>query len=147
MKKPSVQRQLEDFEVLCREAGLPVTVQRQVVYEDLIRRCDHPTADQVFETVSRQMPQISRTTVYRVLETLVELGVVRRICHPGTAVRFDGRHEPHHHLVCRECQKVIDYERSALPAVPLPKGKPRGFVVEDYSIQLLGRCAECRKKR
>ncbi len=54
------------------EAGVPFTVQRRAVWESLARRKDHPTADDVFESVEERMPGVSRTTVYRSLETLVQ---------------------------------------------------------------------------
>src|SRR5689334_23565694 len=47
------------------------------------------------------MPGVSRTTIYRALETLVELGLARRTNHFEASARFDGNTDHHHHLVCR----------------------------------------------
>ena len=87
------------FERLCRDKGSALTVQRRVILESLAGREDHPTADQVFEAVER-LPGLSRTTVYRVLETLVELGVIHKANHLGSAARYDPNTERHHHLTC-----------------------------------------------
>ncbi|MBN1590511.1 MAG: transcriptional repressor [Pirellulales bacterium] len=134
------------FESLCRERGLPLTVQRREILKALLQRDDHPTADQVYGCVKERITGLSRTTVYRVLETLVRLGVVRRLHHPGTSVRFDGKISRHHHLVCRKCNRVIDLENRSLDHLELSSMRLHGFQVEDYSVHLVGVCADCGRK-
>jgi len=143
----AIGERLREFEALCRQRGLPVTVQRRAILEAVLERNDHPSADQIYEAVQTRIPAISRTTVYRVLETLVELGVVRRVSHPGAMTRYDGRIHRHHHLICVRCSKVIDFESAALDKLPLPKGSPQGFEIEDYSVHFTGTCPECRKEK
>jgi len=94
----------------------------------------------------KRSPQISRRTVYRVLGTLVEFGVIRRVHHPGAQARFDGMIHRHHHLVCTRCNKIVDFESHDLDELALPKGKPHGFDLCDYSVQLMGVCPQCRKE-
>jgi Fur family transcriptional regulator, peroxide stress response regulator len=141
------QDSLRRLEEICREKGLPVTSQRRTVLEVLLRRSDHPTADQVYEAVQAGLPQISRRTVYRVLDTLVEFDLIRRVHHPGAVARFDGMIHRHHHLVCTRCHKILDLESSALDDMPLPAGKPQGFVIHDFSVQFMGVCPDCRKSK
>lgn len=121
-------------------------MQRRVILEAVLQRDDHPTADQIYEAVQECIPQLSRTTIYRVLETLQELGVIRRVQHTGTVARFDGKIRRHHHLVCTRCNKIIDFEDGSFDHLPLPKGKLQGFAVEDFSVQFSGTCSDCRKK-
>ncbi|MCW5980384.1 MAG: transcriptional repressor [Bryobacteraceae bacterium] len=135
------QRQAE----ICRSHALSLTVQRRSVLEELAGRSDHPTADDVFEAVRRRLPEISRTTVYRVLETLVRVGVARRVCHPGSAARYETRMRRHHHLVCLQCEAMIDLDDPSLDGLPLPNPSS-GFRIEDYSIQFRGICPECIKR-
>ena len=71
MRSAEKRQRLESFERLCRERGLSLTVQRRAVLEAVLDRGDHPTADQVYDEVKERLPGLSRTTVYRVLETLV----------------------------------------------------------------------------
>lgn len=92
----------------CRAHGLPVTVQRREVFSALVPRTDHPTADDIYETVRARLAGISRATVYRVLETLVRVGVARKVPHPGTAARFDPIMEPHQHFHCETCGCLSD---------------------------------------
>ena len=135
----------EDLELLCRQHGLPVTVQRRAIYEFVCHRQDHPTAEKVHKGVQDQIPGVSRMTVYRVLDVLVRIGALRKVCSPGSAARFDAKTKRHHHLVCVKCEKLIDYEDSTLDDLPLPKLRSTGFAADDYSIQFRGICADCRK--
>ena len=141
-----VTERLAKLQEICRDRGIPLTNQRRLVLELVLQRSDHPTADQIYEAVRVVSPQISRRTVYRVLDNLVEWGLVRRVHHPGATARFDGMVHRHHHLVCTQCDKVVDLESLDLDNISLPKGKPHGFDVRDYSVQLMGLCPECRSR-
>jgi Fur family transcriptional regulator, peroxide stress response regulator len=88
---------------------------------------------------------VSRTTIYRALETLVELGLARRTNHFEASARFDGNTEHHHHLVCRRCNRVADIALPSLNKIALPSLSSTGFEVIDYSIHLEGLCAACQK--
>ena len=79
MQPDAIAARLQEFEEICRQKGLPVTTQRRVILEAILERDDHPTADQVHEAVQDRIPQLSRTTVYRTMDTLLELGVIRRV--------------------------------------------------------------------
>lgn len=139
------QNKLELLEAISRERKLPVTVQRRVVLSVLLDRNDHPTVDQLFEDVKERMPGVSRTTIYRALETLVELGLARRTNHFEATARFDGNTDHHHHLVCRRCNRVEDIEHPSLNKFALPNLVGIPFEISDYSIYLEGLCAACQK--
>lgn len=146
MKPDEIAQRLQQFESLGRERGMPLTVQRREILKTVLERVDHPSADQVYETVKERIPALSRTTVYRVLDTLVELGVIRRLHHAGTGARFDGTIRRHHHLVCRKCGCVIDIETSRLDGLRVPPSDRQGFEIEDYSVHFIGLCRECRQQ-
>ena len=136
---------MTEFEKLCRQNGIPLTVQRRVVLEALVHRHDHPTADQIAEDVATRLPGVSRTTVYRVLETLVRISLARKVCHPGAATRFEVESHRHHHLVCVQCGRMIDVEDSRLDELPFPDAGAHGFTLTDYSIQFRGTCGDCAR--
>jgi len=144
MKPAEPHERLAFFEKECRQRGLALTVQRRTVFEELSGRKDHPTADQVYDAVHRRLPSLSRTTVYRVLETLVETGFARRVHHPDAVVRYDPATGRHHHLVCESCGALVDLEDSEVPRVPLPNAKGTGFRIRDYSVSFSGLCSDCR---
>ncbi len=146
MRREEIAARLQEFEETCRQKGLPLTMQRRVILEAVLQRDDHPTADQIYEVVQKIIPQLSRTTVYRVLETLLELGVIRRVHLTGGTSRFDGMIRRHHHLVCTHCNRIIDFEDDTLDQLPLPKRKLQGFEVDDFSVQFSGTCCDCQKR-
>ncbi len=143
---PDARRQrIEQFERTCRKRGLPLTTQRRTIFEMILDREDHPTADQVYEQARRRIHSISRTTVYRILDTFIELGLITKVCHPGSAARFDPKTERHHHLICLRCEGVIDLEGVALNAVAWPDVRRYGFEIRDYHIHFRGICSRCRR--
>ena len=145
LKQPAkINPPLARLEAACRHAGIPTTVQRRVIFAALVERTDHPTVDQVFADVKDRIPGVSRTTVYRTLETFAHLGLARRTNHFAASARFDGNMEQHHHLVCTACGKVVDYQAADLAVVNAPDGRRHGFTVLDYSVYFEGICSECK---
>jgi len=140
------ERRLEEFERQCRERRIPLTPQRRVLLKAVLDLDSHPTADQVHAAPSVRRARISRATVYRALESLVRLGIIAKACHPHGVVRYDGRVEQHHHLICLRCGAVVDVAAPELDALPLPDASALGFEVENYRVQLRGLCRRCREK-
>jgi Fur family peroxide stress response transcriptional regulator len=150
MPEPMAERlnqKVAGFEAECRKRGLAVTVQRRTVFEALSARRDHPTADQVYDAVRDRIPGLSRTTVYRVLEALVEAGFVRKVHHAGGVARFDPVTHRHHHLVCEACGRLVDLDDAAVPALRLPEARGSGFRIKDYSVSFLGLCGACARAK
>ena len=138
---------IQAFEATCRNLGIRLTHQRRVILEALLDLDDHPTADGVFEAVTKRAPGISRTTVYRTLETLVRMGAVDKTSHPSSVVRYDPRLETHHHLICQRCDTVIDITDPRFDALPVPDTSSAGFEVLDVRVQLRGICRRCRDRK
>lgn len=136
---------LQQFEAACRAHGLPVTVQRRRIFEALCGRTDHPTPDEVYAAVKDTLPGVSRNTVYRVLETLVRVGVLAKAASPGSVRRVDARTSRHHHLVCKRCDRLFDLDEEAVThQIRLPDVTRKGFAIEGYSIYFTGLCAQCQ---
>lgn len=132
-----------EIETICRQYSLPLTAQRRAVLETL-PKLNHPTVDEIWDEVAKSMPEVSRTTIYRILETLAGLKIIRKVCHPGAVVRYEDKTARHHHLLCIHCGKMSDFDNPALDHIAFP-GKESGFRIEDYSIQFRGLCVECVK--
>jgi Fe2+ or Zn2+ uptake regulation protein len=138
---PSTTR-LERAASALKEHGLPLTIQRRRLLEGFLERTDHPSAETLYREIGPSLPGLSRATVYRTLEKLVELGLVARIGHHGSEARYDPRIGRHHHLVCERCGAVHDHESVELDRLPLPDAST-GFEVSDYTVQFRGTCAAC----
>ena len=125
-------------------SGFRFTEQRRHVYDVLLQKLDHPTAEEVFMRAKRMMPEISHATVYNCLDALVQCGLVRQVQLQRGATRFCPNMEEHCHYYCGECGAVFDVPLPAdSPAMP----RPRGFKVDHYEIAVHGLCAECAAKR
>jgi Fur family peroxide stress response transcriptional regulator len=142
--EPLDRDRVHGFESECRRRGLAVTIQRRAVFEQLLDRRDHPTADQIYEALAGRLPGLSRTTVYRVLDTLVAQGFARKVHHAGAVARFDPVTERHHHLACDACGRLTDLDDAAVPTIRVPEARRRGFRIRDYSISFTGLCRDCR---
>lgn len=141
-----VSLKLKLMEERCRQNGLSLTVQRRAILENLSSRLDHPTADQIYAAIQDKVAGVSRTTVYRVLETFVQLGLAQKISNPEAKARFDANTSRHHHASCLACEKVIDIDGSALPDIDLSRADLQGFEVFDCSVVAVGLCKDCRSK-
>jgi Fe2+ or Zn2+ uptake regulation protein len=135
---------LAELERRCAEAGIPVTSQRRAVLEVLASRHDHPTVDQLYVAVAERLPDVSRATVYRALEKLDDLGLLRRVEHPGSAVRFDGNTTPHHHFLCMRCGAIEDLPLEAVRGHEQLEFVPvEARVAAEISLNVHGLCMRC----
>ena len=93
--------------------------------------------------VRDQLPGTSTPTVYATLELLVELGLARRIDTGLGAALYDGRIDPHQHLVCRRCGRVDDLDVE-IEAAPLMRAAGRtGFRPDGAELVISGLCCDC----
>ena len=137
----------KELEQICREHGRSMTIQRRAILENLAGRTDHPTADQIYDDMKGRLKGISRTTVYRVLETLVSFGLARKISNPESKARFDADTSRHHHLTCIDCGSIMDIHDQVLNNIELPARFASDFEFIDYSICFTGRCSRCRTEK
>jgi Fe2+ or Zn2+ uptake regulation protein len=122
--------------------GLRLTPQRQQVYDVLLQKCDHPTAEEVFMRAKKHMPEISHATVYNCLDALVKSGLARQVTVDRGATRFCPNMHEHGHFHCRVCETVFDVD---LPVQEIEL--PRGFKAEHHELAIHGLCADCAKKK
>lgn len=117
------------------------TIQREIVYKTVTSMHDHPSADTVYEAVHREYPGIARATVFRILRSLAEQGMVQRVCLSVSADRYDFTLTPHAHAVCRVCGKVTDAPDDGCDSMP---GQCGDITVEHKDIVYRGICAACK---
>ena len=120
------------------------TKQRALLLEAVRAADTHPTADELFQIVRRDLPAISLATVYRNLNYMVEEGLVRRITVPGMPDRFDRCLKAHDHMVCDRCGSIVDF------SLPFDLGaeiaQSIGSPISGYSLVVRGCCTACRDK-
>lgn len=131
-----------DIEGRLREKKLRVTDQRVAVLEFLASATHHPTADDVGAAVNKLVPRASRASVYNVLHSLKEAGLIEELVLDDAIARYDANLDRHHHFVCRACNAVEDVTWDAFPTGPRRR-LPDGRTVESYSVTLRGLCPSC----
>ena len=118
--------------------------QRSAVYADLLSRYDHPTADEVYFSVKKELPNISLATVYRNLKMLESEGLILRITTDDSD-RFDGHTQNHYHLMCDKCKKVSDLNiRSGFDLNTLPDNEFQGEI-RSHALLFFGLCENCKQ--
>lgn len=128
---------------ILKAAGIRPSKARLAIFENLLGRMDHPTAEQVFQSLAKAMPTLSRTTVYTTLKLFCEKGLANQIPTGEIEMRFDGKTSLHAHLLCRVCGRLHDAEITggSFPQIATPEG----FEIESPQLVYRGICAKCRK--
>ena len=126
-----------------RERGIQVTAQRLAVFR-AVSGHPHITADAVAEAVRTEIGAISLQSVYDALGILVSEGLIRRIQPAGSAARYEDRvGDNHHHLICRNCGRVVDVNCAVGSAPCLTAADDQGFEIDEAEVAYWGRCPDC----
>lgn len=120
------------------------TKQKAIIWEAL-KGLDHPTATEVFAFLHEEYPNISRSTVFRVLGGFASSGKALELKMAGDDVRYDFNVMRHYHAHCRKCGRVADVKvDGVMPEIV--DSSAMGFDVEGYSVEFYGICSECKEK-
>jgi Fur family transcriptional regulator, peroxide stress response regulator len=151
--RPSVANSDAAFVAHCRARGLLVTEQRRAIYAVLAESREHPSAEQIHQAVRHRLPRLSLATVYKNLELLRAIGAVSDVNSLHEHGRYEaalpgtGAGQPHHHLVCIGCKRVLDLYDSRFDAFRFGAEQAQGFEVRAVRVQVEGFCPKCRAAR
>lgn len=120
--------------------------QRDIILSDVLKRCDHPTAEMIYESVRKENSNISLGTVYRNLNLLVELGNIHKINMPNSSDRFDGILENHYHLYCDKCKNITDIMMDDVSNMYEKVEKQNKCKIISHDIMFIGICINCKKE-
>ncbi len=131
---------------LLRERGIPVTAQRLAVLRAVAAQ-PHIAADGVVEAVRAEIGAISVQSVYDALAVLVAGGLIRRIQPAGSPARFEDRvGDNHHHLICRDCGRMLDVDCAVGSAPCLTAADDKGYEIQEAEVVYWGRCPDCQAR-
>lgn len=122
-----------------------MTRQRQVILEELRKLKTHPTADEVYEMVRQRLPRVSLGTVYRNLEILSQLGMIRKLELGGSRRRFDGNVREHYHVRCIRCGRLEDAPIESLAAIEDALRPVTDYEIIGHRLEFIGLCPKCKK--
>lgn len=120
------------------------TRQRKLVLDAVRQSYNHPTADEIYNVVRAQDDKISRGTVYRNLNLLADAGEILSIKTPGGS-RFDRTIEPHAHIICTSCSRVIDVPLPFDAQIDAKASEQIGWHVTSHYTIFEGLCPDCRQ--
>jgi Fur family ferric uptake transcriptional regulator len=120
-----------------RGGGYKATPQRRAVLRALVEE-----QHQSLEEIRARCPEVGLVTVYRTLDLLGNLGIVRRL-DLGDGARFELAENHHHHMICESCGDISEFEECPLDPELLPPGST-DFEVRAHSLEVYGRCVACR---
>jgi Fur family peroxide stress response transcriptional regulator len=137
----------EPFIQLCKKFDLKITPQRCAIYKELTQAKTHPTADEMFQIVKKEFPNISYDTVNRTLLTFTKIGLVDVIPTKGGPRRFDPGMDEHHHFHCLDCGKIVDFCDNEFDRLGIPDHIQNNFMVYTKRVVLNGLCKKCWQKK
>ena len=139
---PSEQETLQELSAL----GYRITQARRAIVRVLVKEPGHLTPAQVMESARRYAPHVGLVTVYRTLDLLAQVGLVRRVhsengCHGYAPVGQGHRH----HLVCERCGRVVDFEGCDLSELLGRVEAETGYTIREHMLELSGLCPKCHQ--
>ena|SRR5262252_1845451 len=144
--KSSSSREREIFRKYLEKRGLKLTAERQALFDELFARHEHFEADELLVRLRSKHTKISRATIYRTLDLLVDSGIVGRVRIGESGYRYErlraGEH--HDHLICTECGRVVEFYEPRIEDLQDEVCERHGFLAISHSHQLRGICRRCR---
>lgn len=139
-------KQFIDF---IRSRGMRVTPERLALLEEIYRQHGHIDAEEILAGLRDSGQKVSRATVYRNLELLVDAGLVQRQRLGRNRFLYEHVHagQSHDHLACRDCGRVVEFVSPAIQAMLNEICRAHGFSRDDRQIQILGLCQACAEAR
>lgn len=136
-----------DLAAILAGRGYRLTAARRVILDTLADSGGHLTADELTERVRQRSTAIGRMTVYRTLDLLCDLGLLRPVYQGTGAAHYilmeDGHH---HHLICTNCSQVFEFDECMLDELPEQVAERFGFAVRGHLLELYGTCADCAEE-
>jgi len=133
------------FTTVLQEHGFRLTASRRAIVATLVASNGHVSADELADLVHQSTPGVGRMTVYRTLELLTDLALIRPVYQGSAAAHYilmdDGHH---HHLVCSRCHKVIEFKQCVLREIEQAVSKHYEFEIQGHLLELFGLCPDCR---
>ena len=139
-----LRKRLAHFEDVCREKGLKLTHQRREIFRDVAEDTTHPSAEDVYKRLKRRLPALSLDTVYRTLATFEQLGLIQRVQLLENIGRYDSNVSTHHHIECRRCQSIRDFDWPEFDALDASFAAEGWGKVTGKRVEVWGVCDQCQ---
>lgn len=140
-----LEAKIEKYVNILRENDIRMTSQRYAILKNLAEGNKHPTANEIYEDLKDDFPNMSVATVYNNLNFFMEAGIVNELPFGDGSSRFDLTDTQHYHIICNHCGKVIDFNYPGLDEVEKVVESMTHFKVDGHSFKVTGLCEDCQK--
>src|SRR6476661_5446949 len=132
-----------------RPAGGKRSSKREQIVNVFLRQEGHLSADDLVDIIRREDHRISRATVYRTLQWMVDAGIARKVDFGEGRFRFEHsyRQPRHFHLICKSCHRSFEFLSSDIEGLVEEVAAARNFTASQSVVQIYGTCEECRTGR
>ena len=128
-----------------KDKGVLLTIQRSAVLEFLQENTEHPTAEEIYQSLSVMYPALSRATIYNTLDLLKKHGLIQEITIERNKAHYDYITDPHHHFLCRHCARIYDVD---IDKIRLEREeRVDGHQMEEARLYITGTCSACLRER
>lgn len=124
--------------------GLKATPQRIAVYDALKFDNSHPSPETIYTRVYKKFSTISKATVYKILETFEKNGIVSVVSSHHNTIRYDPLTNQHHHIICKNCNKIVDLIDTELDNITVPEHVKNENKLIGFSIHFSVICPDCQ---
>ena len=137
---------LDKFKKCLRKESQKVTPQRIAVLEEIIEDMGHRESEEIYMAIKNRSIHVSRATVYRTLDILVQNNFVRKLNLGDGRARYESKIGSHHHdhMICNICGKIIEYVDYEIEKLQEKVTKKYDFILEHHIHQLFGICKGCQ---
>lgn len=126
-----------------KEHGVKPSYQRMKIYEFLLNNKIHPTVDTIYKALNKEIPTLSKTTVYNTLNLFLEKNIINILVIEENETRYDAYLELHGHFKCEKCGNIYDIE---IESDTLNPSELAGFEVKEKHVYFKGVCKHCHEK-
>ena len=142
----------DSFYEALKEKGYKLTSQRRIIFEAMLAHKEkHVTTDELYLFIKKGHPEIGLATVYRNVQMLSDMNIVEKLNLDDGFTRykltFDNEKHRHHHLICNNCNKVIEVREDLMDSIEKIFNENYGFLVSDHHTKFFGLCQNCRKPK
>jgi len=134
---------MESFKNKLQAKEIKPTYIRLKILDYLEKNKVHPTAEAIYKALEKEIPTISRTSVYNTLSVFYEKGLATQLFITGLEARFDNNISPHHHFLCEKCGQIIDLD---IECSYFKKENVKGHRITELHGYFKGICKDCLKK-
>jgi len=123
-----------------KQHGIKPSLQRIKIYEYLSKNKNHPTVEKIYNDLIKEMPTLSKTTVYNTFSLFMKNNIVTMITIEENETRYDADTKFHGHFKCTDCGEVYDFE---IEDIKLQDGTLKGFQIDEKHLYFKGKCKSC----